>query len=219
MDGSAATKNADSSLDDVIRRLAAAKKQIDTDSPHGLVSWADLIALAGRMAVSKEWRELKSARAADAAGAEIINTAYGTDWPIIIGRVDKEQLDGEGNKVPSADASVGEIKDFFARLNNKTPENINNDSNPFQSKPYWNSEKSFLLWCAASQDSEAEEKRWAAFNDRLAEIKLNFDRSRQTVTRTTYEVRFVAAYEDMALVGATLDKFKYVYPVEKQVRI
>ena len=49
---------------------------------------------------------------------------------------------------------------------------------------------------------QAAEEKLAADNEMYAKIKLDFDRSRATVTRTNYEVDFIEGFTKLAALGA-----------------
>lgn len=49
---------------------------------------------------------------------------------------------------------------------------------------------------------QAAEEKLAAENEKYAKIKLDFDRSRATVTRTNYEVDFIDGFTKLAALGA-----------------
>ena len=49
---------------------------------------------------------------------------------------------------------------------------------------------------------QAAEEKLAADNETYAKIKLDFDRSRATVTRTNYEVDFIEGFTKLAALGA-----------------
>lgn len=58
---SASESAAASSLSDIIAKVKAAKKAIDEGDTNGAgpISWADTVYLAGKVAMQKQWDEIK----------------------------------------------------------------------------------------------------------------------------------------------------------------
>ena len=70
----------------------------------------------------------------------------------------------------------------------------------------------FLVWTAGASDPAAEEARFAAASPVYEDIKRAYDRSRDTVSRTDYEVDFVAAFNKLTSLGPKLNPNAYLYP-------
>ena len=87
-------------------------------------------------------------------------------------------------QVPSADAPVEEITAFLKRLGAKP----GSGDGPFAGKPPFWEKPGFLLWCASVEDQAAEEARFAAASQTYADVKRSYDMSRETISRTDYEV-------------------------------
>ncbi|MEW5309373.1 MAG: hypothetical protein WDW38_001267 [Sanguina aurantia] len=62
-------------------------------------------------------------------------------------------------------------------------------------------------------DPAAEEIRMAAADPTFADYKKKYDMSRRTLTRTDYEVDFIAYYTRLVDLGATFNPDAYLYPI------
>lgn len=109
-------------LKDIRGRLRAAKASIDAVSSVGPVTYADLISLAVKTAVGKQWFEYRIARAGgDVGKATTMDKAYGTPWAATVGRADAAGCPPSGPgaaTLPPRDAPPAEVYDFFQRLGN-----------------------------------------------------------------------------------------------------
>lgn len=185
----------------VVEKLRQVKQTIDEGDTNGAgpISWADLIYLAGKATTQASWREAKRSKGSERAAAQ-----GGNPWPVTIGRVDAE---GSGeSKVPSRDASVEDITQYLKALASK------GESGPFAPKPPFWEKPGFLIWTAGAVDPAAEEERFAKSSPVYADIKRGYDMSRDTISRTDYEVDFAAVYNKLTGLGATIDPKAYLYP-------
>ncbi|KXZ46294.1 hypothetical protein GPECTOR_45g164 [Gonium pectorale] len=196
----------------LVEKLAQAKAKIDAagaEDGSGAISWADTIVLAAKVATQAEWARIKINRAQIASGGETIaGPAFGAAWPVRLGRVDATTPAPAG-KVLAPDASVAEIKATFAALAVKpgTP-----TGGLFATKPPFWERPTLVLWAAAAADPAAEEERLAAADPAAFQgAKVNYERSRRTVTRTDYEVDFIDYFT--LLTGlATFKPDAYLHP-------
>lgn len=199
-------------LKPLVAKLAAAKAKIDEAGAadgSGPISWADTLVLAARVATQTAWRDIKIARAQIKSGGEVIaGSAFGAPWPVRLGRADSA-APGPAGRVPAADAPVEDIKKYLLTVGAKP----GSTGGPFgQLPPLWD-RPAFSLWTAASADPAAEEARFAAEDPKAFKgIKEAYDRSRKTITRTDYEVDFIAYFTDLSNLGATFTKDAYLTP-------
>ncbi|GAX84388.1 hypothetical protein CEUSTIGMA_g11810.t1 [Chlamydomonas eustigma] len=193
-----------SSLKSVIEKLKKAKDEIDNGDVDkaGSISWADLIYLAGKVTTQAGWRAVKAVRAPSIVD-QLLNP-----WDVVLGRQDSDMLGP--NKVPLEDATVQEVTAYFAALGAK-PGN-GSGLGPFSPKPPFWEKPAFLIWTAASRDPSAEEAKLEAYSQVYADIKKQYDRSRDTVSRTDYEVDFAQAYNKLTGLGARISKTAYLHP-------
>jgi len=195
------------SLKPLVEKLKEVKKTVDEQnaaSNQAPISWSDLLVLTARLAVSKEWRVQKRKRTASDQDAALLQTAFGADWPVRLGRVDSN-TPGEPNRIPQADASVEDIRSFLLQLGAK-PEGGFGYKPPFYERP------GFLMYTAAQPDpTKAEE--YLATEPEFAVWKDNYDKSRKTLTRTNYEVDFITYFTRLTSLGAKFDTLAYLRPV------
>lgn len=76
----------------------------------GPISWADLIVLGAKVAALKQWFAAKKARLGPGADIDTISSAFGADWPVVLGRVDSTTPDAAGRVPDPATASVEEVR-------------------------------------------------------------------------------------------------------------
>jgi len=151
--------------------------------------------------------------------ATLLATAFGSDWPVRLGRVDSN-VPGPAGKIPQADASVEDIRSFLLQLGAK-PEGGFGYKPPFYERP------GFLMYTAAQSDP-AKAEEFLATDPEFAKWKINYDKSKRTITRTSddasvaqrrltvcldYEVDFVTYFTRLTSLGAKFDKQAYLRPV------
>lgn len=194
-----------SSLNLVIEKLKRAKDEIDSgdDDKAGPISWADIIYLAGKVTTQAGWRAVKATRAPSIVD-QLLNP-----WDVVLGRQDSDTIGP--NKVPLEDASVQEITTYFAALGAK-PRSGNSGLGPFSPKPPFWEKPAFLIWAATSRDPAAEEAKLESYSQVYADIKRQYDRSRDTISRTDYEVDFAQVYNKLTSLGAQISKTAYLHP-------
>ncbi|EFJ45738.1 hypothetical protein VOLCADRAFT_105827 [Volvox carteri f. nagariensis] len=201
-------------LDVIVDKLAQAKAKIDAggaEDGSGPISWADLIVLAAKVTTQAQWASIKRSRAQIASGGDVIaGPAFGAAWPVRLGRTDST-VPGPAGRIPSADASVGDIKSFMEKLGVAPGSNVG--SGLFSAKPPFWERPTLVLWTAAAADPAAEEERFVAQDPAAFKgYKQNYDRSRKTVTRTDYEVDFIDYFTLLTNLGASFKKDAYLHP-------
>jgi L-ascorbate peroxidase len=192
-------------------RLKAAKSDVDAavDPGSAPISYADLMVLACKVATQDAWRAVKLKKTVTTSGGDIIATVYGTDWPVRLGRVDSAEAAPAG-RIPDDAAPVTEIVDFMKKLGVKSGAA---GAGPFTPKPPFWERPTFFVWPAASADPAAEEARFASeMPDAFAGVKRDSDRSRNTLTRTDYEVEFINNFSKLTSIGAKFNPEAYLHP-------
>lgn len=198
-------------LGDLVDRLSAVKATVDGElaaKGAGPLSWADLLVLAAKTAVQKEWFALKVKRVGDKESADTVAKAFGSAWDVKLGRVDTATPAPAGRAL-SQNASTEEMRQFMLKLGAKP-----GDGGPFAPKPPFWERPAFVIYPAITDDPAATEARLAANNPTFAEFKKKYDQSRSTITRTDYEVDFVNYFTKLTSLGAKFDPDAYLYPVK-----
>eukprot|EP01025_Chloroclados_australasicus_P016354 TRINITY_DN1816_c0_g1_i1.p1 TRINITY_DN1816_c0_g1~~TRINITY_DN1816_c0_g1_i1.p1 ORF type:complete len:347 (-),score=44.86 TRINITY_DN1816_c0_g1_i1:341-1381(-) len=201
-----------SSLKPLVAKLRTAKEEIDkkgTEIGSGPISWADLIVVAARFAAKQSWFDIKLKRASNAAGGEIVASAFASEFPLDLGRIDATEPNVSG-KILADDASVKEIRDFLFNLGRKEGEG----EGFFSKKPPFWERPGFVIYSATRDDPAAAENAFAEYDKIYADLKLQYDRSRGTITRTDYEVDFANYFNRLANLGAKFDKYAYLHPIK-----
>ncbi|CAL8460517.1 g46 [Coccomyxa elongata] len=202
------------SLKPIVQKLQSAKDAIDAgNAKRGMepITWADLIVLGAKVAALKQWFAAKKARLGPGADIDTISSAFGADWPVVLGRVDSTTPDTAGRVPDPATASVQEVRAFLRTLGTKEGAG----GGPFAPKPLLWERPAFVLWCAAQDDPQKAEQDFAAADPQFAELKQKYDRSRKTVTRTDYEVDFIDFFTRLTgpRVGAKFNPVAYLTPI------
>lgn len=195
-------------LKPLVARLAEAKKQIDAGNAaigSGPISWADTIYLAGKVSTQASWIQIKLK--GTKGGLQTVK-AFGSDWPVVLGRVDNPAAAPTG-RIPASDAPAEEIKQFMLALGAKPGAS----TGPFAPRPPFWERPAFVIWTAAAESPAAEEARLAAADPAFAEFKKKYDISRATVTRTDYEVDFSDYFNRLTSLGATFNPDAYLHPI------
>ncbi|PSC75757.1 Thylakoid lumenal 29 kDa chloroplastic [Micractinium conductrix] len=198
----------------LVEKLRQAKAAIDASANEGQgpLSWADTIVLAAKVASEAAWRQDKIDKAADAVKGAFIADSFGNPIDVKLGRIDAASANPSG-RVPATDASLEEVQAFFTQLGAKPGAG----EGAFSRKAPFTERQQFLLWPAVQTDGVATEAAMAAFNPKYAEWKQQYDSSRQTVTRTSYEVDLAATFAKLANLGAKYDKDAYLFPIKAKL--
>ncbi|KAL4428092.1 hypothetical protein ABPG75_002181 [Micractinium tetrahymenae] len=194
-----------------VDRLRKVKDAIDAraEQGQGPISWADTIVLAAKVALEKAWRQDKIDKAADAEKGAFLAESFGNPIFLKLGRKDATEPAPAGRAL-APDASLQEMQQYFNKLGVKP----NASSGPFPPKaPFWERQQ-FLLWPATQADPAATEAAMVAYSADYAPWKQQYDKSRTTVTRTSYEVDFGTIFAKLADLGAKFDKDAYLFPIK-----
>ncbi|KAI7845676.1 hypothetical protein COHA_000790 [Chlorella ohadii] len=186
-----------------VEKLKQAKAAIDAGQQQGQapLSWADTIVLAAKTTQELAWREDKISKAADPAKGALIADGFGNAIRVRIGRVDATEPAPAG-RIPADGASLEEVQAFFNQLGAK----------PGKRPPLWERQQ-YLIWPATQADQTAAEEAMAAYSNEYAKWKKQYDISKTTVTRTSYEEDLGAALAILADQGAKFDKDAYMCPI------
>jgi L-ascorbate peroxidase len=186
-----------------VEKLKQAKAAIDARRQEGQapLSWADTIVLAAKTTQELAWREDKISKAADPAKGAIIADGFGNPIRVRIGRVDATEPAPAG-RIPADGAALEEVQAFFNQLGAKAGKR----------PPLWERQQ-YLIWPATQADQTAAEEKLAAYSNDYAKWKKQYDISKTTVTRTSYEEDLGAALAVLAEQGANFDKDAYMCPI------
>lgn len=181
--------------------LEEAKKEIDSYSKGGPITYADLIQLAAQSATKATF--LASAIRKCGGNEEkgnLLYTAYGSNgqWGLFdrqLGRTDTQEPDPEG-RVPIWDkASVQEMKDKFKSLG----------FGPRQ----------LAVMSAFLGPDQLEIENKLATDPEVAPWVQKYQRSRETVSQTDYEVDLITTLTKLSCLGQQINYEAYSYPVQR----
>ncbi|CAA6667070.1 unnamed protein product [Spirodela intermedia] len=190
-----------SGLGAALSLLEESKKEIDAFSKGGPLSYADLIQFAAQSAVRKTFIDsaIRKCGGNEEKG-RILYTAYGStgQWGLFdrqFGRTDSQEPDPEG-RIPQWDkASVQEMKAKFTAVG----------LGPRQLAVM----SAFLgpnqLATESLLASDPEVRPWVE----------KYQRSRETVSQTDYEVDLITTLTKLSGLGQTINYEAYSYPVQK----
>lgn len=181
--------------------LEEAKKEIDSDAKGGSISYADLIQFAAQSAAKSTF--LASAIRKCGGNEEkgnILYTAYGSSgqWSLFdkqFGRSDAEEPDPEG-RVPQWDKStVQEMKNKFSAIG-------------------FGPRQLAVLSAFLGPDQSATEALLASDPEVFPWVQ-KYQRSRETVSQTDYEVDLITTLTKLSSLGQQINYEAYSYPVQK----
>ncbi|CAI8585598.1 unnamed protein product [Vicia faba] len=181
--------------------IEEAKKEIDSYSKGGPISYADLIQYAAQSATKATF--LASAIRKCGGNVEkgnLLYTAYGSNgqWGLFdrqFGRADTQEPDPEGRIPIWEKASVQEMKDKFSAVG----------LGPRQLA---------VLSAFIGPDQDATEALLASDPD-VAPWVTKYQRSRETVSRTDYEVDLITTFTKLSTLGQNINYEAYTYPRKK----
>ncbi|XP_072987006.1 thylakoid lumenal 29 kDa protein, chloroplastic isoform X1 [Typha latifolia] len=181
--------------------LVEAKKEIDSYSKGGPISFADLIQCAAQAAVKKTFLDsaIRKCGGNEEKG-RILYTAYGSNgqWGLFdrqFGRTDAQDPDPEG-RIPQWDkASVKEMKDKFSALG-------------------FGPRQLAVMSAFLGPDQLATESLLASDPDVRPWVE-KYQRSRETVSQTDYEVDLITTFTKLGSLGQQINYEAYTYPVKK----
>ncbi|GLJ12733.1 hypothetical protein SUGI_0196790 [Cryptomeria japonica] len=184
-----------------MKLLEDVKKEIDASSKGGPISYADLIQLAGQSATKSTFL---SAAIRKCGGNEqkgqTLYTAYGSSgqWGLFekqFGRTDTEEPDPEGKVLKWAESPVAEMKRKFVDIG----------LGPRQLA---------VMSAFLGPDQVATEAK-LALDPEVAPWVNKYQRSRETVSQTDYEVDLITTFTKLSCLGQNIYYEAYTYPREK----
>lgn len=188
-------------LSAALNLLEEAKKEIDSYSKGGPISFADLIQCAAQSALKSSFL---AAAIRKCGGNEekgnLLYTAYGSNgqWGLFdkqFGRSDAQEPDPEGRVPQWEKASVQEMKDKFTAIG-------------------FGPRQLAVMSAFLGPDQIATEALLAA-DPAVAPWVTKYQRSRETVSETDYEVDLITTLTKMSSLGQQINYEAYTYPVQK----
>lgn len=181
--------------------LTEAKKEIDSFSKGGPISFADLIQFAAQSALKRSFLDAAIAKCGgNEEKGRTLYSAYGSNgqWGLFdrtFGRADAQEADPEGRVPDWSKASVQEMKDRFVAVG----------LGPRQLA---------VMSAFLGPDQAATEGRLIADPDCRPWVE-KYQRSRETVSRTDYEVDLITTLTKLSSLGQKINYEAYTYPKQK----
>lgn len=190
-----------SGLTAALKILEEAKKEIDLDSKGGPISYADLIQFGAQSALKRTFLNsaIKKCGGNEEKGG-LLYTAYGSSgqWGLFdrtFGRTDSQEPDPEG-RVPQWDkASVQDMKDKFSAVG-------------------FGPRQLAVMSAFLGPDQLATESLLASDPEVRPWVD-KYQRSRETVSETDYEVDLITTLTKLSSLGQQINYEAYSYPVQK----
>lgn len=188
-------------LSGALNLLEDAKKEIDSYSKGGPISYSDLIQLAAQSAMKASFL---AAAVRKCGGNEekgnLLYSAYGStgQWGLFdrnFGRSDTQEPDPEGRVPQWEKASVQEMKDKFSAIG-------------------FGPRQLAVMSAFLGPDQAATESLLATDPDVLPWVQ-KYQRSRETVSETDYEVDLITTLTKLSCLGQQINYEAYTYPVQK----
>ncbi|KAA8528306.1 hypothetical protein F0562_035661 [Nyssa sinensis] len=188
-------------LSAALNLLEEAKKEIDSYSKGGPISYADLIQFSAQSALKATF--LASAIRKCGGNEEkgnLVYTAYGSNgqWGLFdreFGRSDAQEPDPEGRVFQWEKASVQEMKDKFSAIG----------LGPRQ----------LAVMSAFLGPDQAATETLLAADPQVAPWVEKYQRSRETISETDYEVDLITTLTKISSLGQNINYEAYTYPVQK----
>ncbi|KAL6317590.1 hypothetical protein AAG906_030343 [Vitis piasezkii] len=188
-------------LSAALNLLEESKKEIDSYSKGGPISFSDLIQYAAQSAVKSTF--IASAVRKCGGNEEkgnLLYTAYGSNgqWGLFdkqFGRADTQEPDPEGRVPQWEKASVQEMKDKFTAVG-------------------FGPRQLAVMSAFLGPDQLASEALLATDPD-VAPWVQKYQRSRETVSQTDYEVDLITTLTKLSCLGQQINYEAYSYPVQK----
>ncbi|KHN35490.1 Thylakoid lumenal 29 kDa protein, chloroplastic [Glycine soja] len=181
--------------------LEEAKKEIDSYSKGGPISYADLIHFAAQSAAKATFlaAAIRKCGGNEEKGKTLYN-AYGSNgqWGLFdrqFGRADTQDPDPEGRVPIWEKASVQEMKDKFVAVG-------------------FGPRQLAVLSAFLGPDQNATETLLASDPD-VAPWVQKYQRSRETVSQTDYEVDLITTFTKLSTLGQQINYEAYTYPPPK----
>ena len=190
-----------SGLSAAVDLLVEAKKEIDSYSKGGPIAFADLIQFAAQSALKLTFVDAAIAKCGgNEEKGRTLYSAYGSNgqWGLfdkLFGRQDTQEPDPEGRVPDWSKASVQEMKDKFVAVG----------LGPRQLA---------VMSVFLGPDQAATEERLIADKDCRPWVE-KYQRSRETVSRTDYEVDLITTLTKLSSLGQKINYEAYTYPKQK----
>lgn len=190
-----------SGLSAALDLLVETKKEIDSYSKGGPISFADLIQIAAQQALKKTFLDEAIAKAGgNIDKGRTLYSAYGSSgqWGFfdkIFGRDDAQEPDPEGRVPEWGSASVQEMKDKFIAVG-LGPRQV------------------AVMSAFFGPDQAATEAKLIVDPDCRPWVE-KYQRSRETVSRTDYEVDLITTLTKLSYLGQKINYEAYTYPKQK----
>ncbi|GFY96114.1 ascorbate peroxidase 4 [Actinidia rufa] len=188
-------------LSAALNLVEEAKKEIDSYSKGGPISFSDLIQFAAQSAIKSTFlaSAIRKCGGNEEKGS-LLYSAYGSNgqWGLFdrqFGRSDAQEPDPEGRIPQWEKASVQEMKDKFKAIG----------LGPRQLA---------VMSAFLGPDQTATETLLATDPD-VAPWVTKYQRSRETVSQTDYEVDLITALTKLSSLGQQINYEAYTYPVRK----
>ncbi|CAA0837418.1 Thylakoid lumenal 29 kDa protein- chloroplastic [Striga hermonthica] len=185
----------------VLSLLEDAKKEIDSVSKGGPISYADLIQYAAQSAVKTTFLSsaIRKCGGNEEKGA-LLYTAYGSSgqWGLFdrqFGRSDAEQPDPEGRVPQWENSTVQEMKNKFSAIG-------------------FGPRQLAVMSAFLGPDQSANEALLASDPEVLPWVQ-KYQRSRETVSQTDYEVDLITTLTKLSSLGQQINYEAYTYPVKR----
>ncbi|XVE60528.1 hypothetical protein DITRI_Ditri05aG0136100 [Diplodiscus trichospermus] len=188
-------------LSDAMSLLDEAKKEIDSYSKGGPISYADLIQFAAQGAVKSTFLDAAIRKCGgNEQKGRTLYAAYGSNgqWGLFdrqFGRSDSEDSDPEGRVPLWYKASVQEMKDKFKAIG-------------------FGPRQLAVMSAFLGPDQNATEALLVTDPDVSPWVQ-KYQRSRETVSQTDYEVDLITTLTKLSCLGQQINYEAYTYPVQK----
>uniref|UniRef100_A0A0D6R8I7 Plant heme peroxidase family profile domain-containing protein n=1 Tax=Araucaria cunninghamii TaxID=56994 RepID=A0A0D6R8I7_ARACU len=184
-----------------MKLLEDVKKEIDALSKGGPLSYADLIQLAGQSATKSTFLNAAIRKAGgNEQKGQTLYTAYGSSgqWGLFekqFGRTDAEESDPEGRVPKWEQASVAEMRRKFSDIG----------LGPRQ----------LAVMSAFLGPDQAATEAKLALDPEVARWVDKYQRSRETVSQTDYEVDLITTFTKLSCLGQNINYEAYTYSPNK----
>ncbi|KAG6775985.1 hypothetical protein POTOM_019487 [Populus tomentosa] len=188
-------------LSAALNLIEEAKEEIDSYSKGGPISFADLIPFAGQSAVKATFlaSAIRKCGGNEQKGSTLYS-AYGSSgqWGLFdrqFGRTDSQEPDPEGRVPQWEKATVQEMKDKFSSIG-------------------FGPRQLAVMSAFLGPDQAATEALLATDPDVTPWVQ-KYQRSRETVSQTDYEVDLITTLTKLSSMGQQINYEAYTYPVRK----
>uniref|UniRef100_A0A2N9IYK3 Thylakoid lumenal 29 kDa protein, chloroplastic n=1 Tax=Fagus sylvatica TaxID=28930 RepID=A0A2N9IYK3_FAGSY len=188
-------------LSAALNLIEEAKKEIDSYSKAGPISYADLIQYAAQGAVKATFLAASIRKCGgNVEKGRLLYTAFGSagQWGLFdreFGRADTQEPDPEGRVPQWEKASVKDMKDKFSAIG-------------------FGPRQLAVMSAFLGPDQAATEALLATDPD-VSKWVQKYQRSRETVSETDYEVDLITTLTKLSRLGQQINYEAYTYPVQR----